>query len=81
MVNVNLGMPHEDVIKRAIKGGYATSQAEVIRQALMDYGEKLSELEELILVHRAVEREMEKIKKGEVKTRSLKEVIKELEGA
>jgi len=68
MVNVNLGAPYESIIIRIMKAGYASSQVEVLRQALLNYQEKVGELEEAELVHRAVVKEMDGVRKGRVKT-------------
>ena len=42
-MHVNLGKPYENIISKAIKEGYATNSSEVLRQALMNYKEKLEE--------------------------------------
>ncbi|MFH1199985.1 MAG: hypothetical protein V1708_02870 [Candidatus Micrarchaeota archaeon] len=73
-MNVNLGAPYELIIKRVIDNGYAGSQTEVIRQALLSYDR---EIEEEVLVRRGIEAGMELIKAGKVKTHSLKKVLKE----
>ena len=44
-MHVNLGKPYELIMEKAIKDGYASSQTEVLRQALMDYKEKLKKEE------------------------------------
>jgi Arc/MetJ-type ribon-helix-helix transcriptional regulator len=59
-MNINLGAPYEAAIKSIIEKGYAGSQTEVIRQAILAY-ERMIEEEELALVHKAVEIEMEEI--------------------
>jgi Arc/MetJ-type ribon-helix-helix transcriptional regulator len=77
-MNINLGVPYEAAIKRIIEKGYAGTQTEVIRQAILAY-ERVIEEEELMLVHKAVEMEMEEIESGRVKTHSFKDVKKMLE--
>lgn len=77
-MNINLGAPYEAAIKRIIAKGYAGSQTEVVRQAILAYERMLDE-EELVLVHRAVETEMEEIEAGKVKTYSFREIKKVLE--
>ncbi len=77
-MNINLGAPYEAAIKRIIAKGYAGSQTEVIRQAILAYERMLNE-EELLLVHKAVETEMEEIEAGRVKTHSMREIKKILE--
>ncbi len=47
-------------IKKIIEKGYAGNQTEVIRQAILAY-ERMLEEEELMLVHKAVQIEMEEI--------------------
>jgi Arc/MetJ-type ribon-helix-helix transcriptional regulator len=78
-MNINLGTPYEAAIKSIIEKGYAGSQTEVIRQAILAY-ERIIEEEELALVHKAVEIEMEEIEAGKVKTYSLEEIKKILKG-
>lgn len=72
-MNVNLGTPYEVLIERLIERGYAGNQTEVIRQALMAYERQIEE-EEAILVHKAVEHEMQQIRSGKVKTYTLEEI-------
>lgn len=74
-MNVNLGTPYEATIHRIIEKGYAGNQTEVIRQAITAY-ERMLEEEELRLVHKAVEMEMEDIRSGKVKTKTLEELEK-----
>jgi len=69
-MNVNLGEPYEAIIRRLIEKGYAGNQTEVIRQALALY-ERSVEEEEVRLVNRGVEMEMQEIRAGTVKTKSL----------
>ncbi len=78
VMNINLGTPYEAAIKRIIEKGYAGSQTEVVRQAILAY-ERMIEEEELMLVHKAVEMEMEEIETGRSKTYSLKDIKKILE--
>jgi Arc/MetJ-type ribon-helix-helix transcriptional regulator len=56
-MNIKLGEPYEAAIKSIIEKGYAGSQTEVIRQAILAY-ERMIEEEEMALVHKAVELEM-----------------------
>ena len=72
-MNVNLGMPYEAAIKSIIEKGYAGSQTEVIRQAILAY-ERMIEEEELVLVHKAVEIEMKDIQAKKSKTYSLEDI-------
>ncbi|MCD6227229.1 hypothetical protein J7J90_01925 [Candidatus Micrarchaeota archaeon] len=67
MVNVNLGAPYEAIIKKIIEKEYAGNQTEVIRQALLAYERQLEE-EEVRLLNKAIESEMQKIDSGEMKT-------------
>ncbi len=76
-MNVNLGTPYEAIMQKLIQRGYAGNQTEVIRQALMTYERDIEE-EEAVLVHRAVEHEMQRIRSGELKTYSWEEVKKKL---
>ena len=75
-LNVNLGEPYEAFIKGMIKGGYAGSQTEVIRQALLLYKKEMEQEEEQ-LVAKAVAHEVELIKSGKVKTIPLKKIKEE----
>ncbi|MEW6329680.1 MAG: type II toxin-antitoxin system ParD family antitoxin [Candidatus Micrarchaeota archaeon] len=72
-LNVNLGEPYEDFIKNMIKHGYAGSQTEVIRQALLVYQRQMKEEEET-LVSKAVAHEMELIRTGKTKKIPLKKI-------
>jgi Arc/MetJ-type ribon-helix-helix transcriptional regulator len=72
-MNINLGPPYEAGIKKIIEKGYAGNQTEVIRQALTAY-ERMLEEEELILVQRAVESELQDIREGKTKTCTLEEI-------
>jgi len=74
-MNINLGAPYEAAIKSIIEKGYAGSQTEVIRQAILAY-ERMIEEEELALVHKAVELEMEDIDAGKITTYSFEDIKK-----
>ncbi len=74
-MNVNLGAPYEAILRRMIERGYAGNQTEAIRQALIEMDRKIDE-EEVMLVNRGVEFEMEQIRSGKVKTKSLEQIRK-----
>ncbi len=74
-MNVNLGEPYEVIIKRVIEKGYAGNQTEVVRQALLVYEREIEE-EEVQLVNKGIELEMQEIKSGKIKTKSLDEIKK-----
>jgi Arc/MetJ-type ribon-helix-helix transcriptional regulator len=74
-MNVNLGAPYEAIIQKFIERGYAGNQTEVIRQALLAYNRQIDE-EEVRLVNKAVEQEMEGIRNGKIKTVPFEEVMK-----
>ncbi|MCX6798815.1 MAG: hypothetical protein NTW59_01815 [Candidatus Diapherotrites archaeon] len=74
-MNVDLGVPYEAILKKAIEKGYAGNQTEVIRQALLTYERMLDE-EEVKLVNKGIELEMQEIKEGKVKTKSLTAIKK-----
>jgi Arc/MetJ-type ribon-helix-helix transcriptional regulator len=74
-MNVNLGAPYEAAIRSIIEKGYAGSQTEVIRQAIFAY-ERMIEEEEMVLVHKAVEIEMEDIQAKKSKTYSFEDIKK-----
>jgi len=78
IMNINLGHPYEIAIRSIIEKGYAGNQTEVIRQAIMAYKRQIDE-EELMLVHRAAEKEMAEIDAGKVKIHSFEEIRKILE--
>jgi Arc/MetJ-type ribon-helix-helix transcriptional regulator len=67
-MNVNLGAPYEAILKRIVERGYAGNQTEAIRQALTEYERKLREEEEMMLVQKGVEYEMQKMKGRRWKT-------------
>ncbi|MBS3057404.1 MAG: hypothetical protein J4415_02140 [Candidatus Diapherotrites archaeon] len=74
-MNVNLGVPYEAIVKKAIEKGYAGNQTEVIRQALLAYERTIDE-EEVLLVNRGIELEMQEIREGKIKTKSLAQLKK-----
>jgi Arc/MetJ-type ribon-helix-helix transcriptional regulator len=80
-LNVNLGAPYESKIEKIIKKGYAASQTEVIRQAIMYYDkyiESEEEEEEVRLVNKGIAADMEDIRSGKTKTMSHEELKKKL---
>ena len=72
---MNLGAPYEAIISRVIEEGYAGNQSEVIRQALLAYGRMLEE-EEVKLVNRGIESEMQEIKSGKLKVKGMGQLRK-----
>jgi Arc/MetJ-type ribon-helix-helix transcriptional regulator len=74
-MNVDLGVPYEAILKKAIEKGYAGNQTEVIRQALLTYERMLDE-EEVKLVNKGIELEMQDIREGKLKTKSLAAIKK-----
>lgn len=74
-MNIILGEPYELIIQKLIKRGYAGSQTEVIRQALLAYDRVINE-EEVFLVNKGIEAEMEGIKSGKIKTKTFAEIKK-----
>jgi len=74
-MNVDLGVPYEAILKKAIERGYAGNQTEVIRQALLTY-ERIIDEEEVKLVNKGIELEMQDIEEGKLKTKSLASVKK-----
>lgn len=75
-MNIKLGAPYEAIMNRLIERGYAGSQTEVIRQALVTYERTIDE-EEVFLVNKAVEMEMEKIRSGKERTFKAASVFRE----
>ncbi len=76
MVNVNLGEPYELIIAHAIRLGYAGTQTEAMRQALMAYEKELQAREEAMLVNKGIRASMEKIKSGRMKTKTMQQAVK-----
>lgn len=74
-MNINLGTPYEVIVKKIIEKEYAASQTEAIRQALIVYERVLDE-EEVRLVHKAVEMEMQEIRGGKAKMKTHEELKK-----
>ena len=72
-MNINLGAPYEAAIKGSIEKGYAGTQTEAIRQAILAY-KRMIEDEEQTLVHKAVEIEMMELNAGIVKIHSFQEI-------
>jgi Arc/MetJ-type ribon-helix-helix transcriptional regulator len=75
IMNVNLGAPYELIIKKIIEKEYAGNQTEVIRQALLMY-ERIIEEEEVTLVNKGIEMEIQAIKAGQLKTKTLEQIKK-----
>lgn len=73
-MNVNLGAPYEAIIEKFIERGYAGNQTEVLRQALVAYERQIDE-EEVRLVNKGVEFEMQEIREGRVKTIPLEKIL------
>ena len=71
-MNVNIGAPYEAVIRKIIEAGYAGNQTEVVRQALLAYARELDE-EEVRLVNKGIELEMQEIKSGKLATKALEQ--------
>ena len=74
-MNINLDVPYEAIVKKIIEKGYAGNQTEVIRQALIAYERQLEE-EEVRLVNKGIELEMQDIKEGKIKTKSIDQIRK-----
>lgn len=74
-MNIALGGPYEAIIEKIMEEGYAGNQTEVIRQALLAYQRQIEE-EEVRLVNKGIELEMQEIKLGRLKTRPLKDIKK-----
>lgn len=74
-MNVNLGTPYEAIVKKIIEKQYAASQTEAIRQALIVY-ERILDEEEVRLVHKAVEMEMQEIHAGKTRLKTHGELKK-----
>lgn len=72
-MNVNLGTPYETIIENIIEKGYAGNQTEVIRQALLAY-QRLLEEEEVKLVNRGINIEMNEIHSGKVKIQPFEQI-------
>ena len=72
-MNVNLGTPYETIIENIIEKGYAGNQTEVIRQALLAY-QRLLEEEEVKLVNRGINIEMNEIHSGKVNVRPFEQI-------
>ena len=74
-MNINLDVPYEAIVKKVIEKGYAGNQTEVIRQALLAYERQLEE-EEVKLVNKGIDIEMQEIKEGKIKTKNLGQIKK-----
>ena len=74
-MNINLGIPYETIIENIIEKGYAGNQTEVIRQALLAYQRLLDE-EEVKLVNRAINIEMDDFHTGKVTVTSFEDLKK-----
>ena len=74
-MNINLGVPYETIVKKIIEKEYAGNQTEVIRQALLVY-ERLIEEEEVLLVNKGIELEMQEIKQGKINAKDISKIKK-----
>lgn len=74
-MNINIGRPYEEAIRRIIDKRYAGNQTEVIRQAILAY-ERMLEEEEMLLVERGVSIEMEEVLSGSTPLSSLEDMKK-----
>lgn len=74
-MNVNIGTPYELIIQKIIEKEYAGNQTEAIRQALLAYNRMLDE-EEAALVNKGIEAEMNEIRSGKLKTKTLSQIKK-----
>ncbi|MBI5884811.1 hypothetical protein HZB89_01790 [archaeon] len=74
-MNTNQGVPCEAIVNKAIENEYTGNQIEVIRQALLAY-ERLIEEEEVKLVNKGIKLEMQDIREGKLKTKSLEHIKK-----
>ena len=74
-MNVDLGVTYEAIMDKIIENEYAGNRTEVIRQALLAY-ERMLEQEEVRLVNKGIEFEMQEIKTGKIKTKSLDQMKK-----
>ena len=74
-MNIKLGVPYEATMKKIIEKGYAGSQTEVIRQALMAY-ERIIDEEEARLVNKGIATEMEEIRADIKNTKTLPQMKK-----
>jgi Arc/MetJ-type ribon-helix-helix transcriptional regulator len=77
-MNIHIDAPYDAAIRRIIEKGYAGTQTEAIRQAILAY-DRMIEEEEQTLVHRAVEIEMAKMNADKVKTHSFQDIKKLIE--
>jgi len=71
--NLNLGAHHDVFIAMMIERGYAASQIEVIRQALLHYQSDL-EQRELMAAQKGVEYEKQQMRASRAKPKTLAEM-------
>ncbi len=74
-MNVNLGAPYEAIMQKLIEREYAGNQTEVIRQALVAY-ERIIDEEEVRLVNKGIEFELNEFKQSKAKGKTLQELKK-----
>jgi Arc/MetJ-type ribon-helix-helix transcriptional regulator len=78
---IRLGDKQEDIVKMLIKEGYFNTKSEVIRAGLLELYNKYFDFvskEEVMLVNKAINYEMQNINSGKTKLYSLDDVKKEL---
>ena len=74
-MNITIGRPYEEAIRRIINKGYAGNQTEVIRQAILAY-DRMIEEEELMLVHRGASIELSEALAGTICLTTMDEMKK-----
>lgn len=68
--------PYTDLIEKIISLGFAENPNEVVRQSLVAYQRQI-EFEELYIVDKAIQFEMNKIHSGEIKLINVNDVVQE----
>jgi Arc/MetJ-type ribon-helix-helix transcriptional regulator len=79
-LNISLEGRIEDLVNRAINQGLVKTKSEIIRAGILlfakEYGLNEPSIEEVNLVNRKIEEEMQEIRSGKVKTIPLSEIEK-----
>ena len=70
-MNVILRGKVKEIVESMVDLGYANSQSEAIRMAILNFGQRTFGEEELRLVNKGVKAEMNEIRAGKLKTKSI----------
>lgn len=78
-MNVILKGKTKEIVESMVKEGYANTQSEAVRLAIINFGtQRMVGREEVVLVNKGIAAEMEEINSGKVKVYTSEQVKKKL---